>query len=164
MDNTLNSLIAWKKSLFLIMISQALAIVFMVLFFGSEFSTIEVFSPGLFDFARLPDLLWFLENNANNLIPIATKEVSTWIIVSLNYVVSVYALLVSLISYLKLAKRSPNKLIISLELLVLFTFILVFILPFKGLYIALLSILFLINLIIIVVYSIYDVKYRNEKK
>lgn len=163
MDSTLSRLIAWKRSLFLVMLSQALLIVFMTLVYANEFSVTNTLDANVFQVVRLPDILWSLKIYSNT-FPLAAKKIGVCIIEGFNYLISFYVILFSVIAYLELRKRSLNKLILSLELIALFTFIFVFIIPFTSFYITLVSILFLINLLIIIVYSVYDVKFRNEKR
>lgn len=152
----------WKKVFLFLSIIPLILTSIIYIVYGYVFNTLFVENTSLIDFYKLGNQLILFSSETS--LPLIVKSTGKLSILALYITFILWLCLHTIITYLKLSRHTGSKIDLIIELLIIAILYFLIISPISIISYLLGCIILIINLALIVIYWIYQIKDSNEKR
>lgn len=160
--NLLEKASKWKRAFLILSMIPIILIGIVYIVYGSIFNSLIVENTTLLDFFKLSNQLTLFSSELS--LPKIVKSLGNLSIITLYIIFLLWLCLHTIITYLKLSRHTGSKIDLIIELLVIALLYFLIISPISIISYILGCIILIINLALIVIYWIYQIKISNEKR
>ena len=160
--NLLEKASKWKRAFLILSMIPIILIGIVYIVYGSIFNSLIVENTTLLDFFKLSNQLTLFSSELS--LPKIVKSLGNLSIITLYIIFLLWLCLHTIITYLKLSRHTGSKIDLIIELLVIALLYFLIISPISIISYILGCIILIINLALIVIYWIYQIKDSNEKR
>lgn len=160
--NLLETASKWKRAFLILSMIPIILIGIVYIVYGSIFNSLIVENTTLLDFFKLSNQLTLFSSELS--LPIIVKSLCNFSIITLYIIFILWLCLHTIINYLKLSQHTGCKIDLIIELLIIAILYFLIISPISIISYLLGCIILIINLALIVIYWIYQIKDSNEKR
>ncbi|MGQ1948361.1 hypothetical protein ACT3CD_14800 [Geofilum sp. OHC36d9] len=154
--NLIKTLQGWEKTLLIIALIPILLLGFSLMTYGAVFNPLFEESGSSFDFFKLPNLFSLFYSDVA--LPLVVKVIGKMCTILLSIIAVVWVILYTICCYLQLSQQIGNKIELITELVIFSLIYFFFISPSSIVLFLLGLLLILINLGLILLYWIYELK------
>lgn len=160
--NLLETASKWKRAFLILSMIPIILIGIVYIVYGSIFNSLIVENTTLLDFFKLSNQLTLFSSELS--LPIIVKSLCNFSIITLYIIFILWLCLHTIINYLKLSQHTGCKIDLIIELLIIALLYFLIISPISIISYLLGCIILIINLALVVIYWIYQIKISNEKR
>ena len=160
--NLLEKASKWKRAFLILSMIPIILIGIVYIVYGSIFNSLIVENTTLLDFFKLSNQLTLFSSELS--LPKIVKSLGNLSIITLYIIFLLWLCLHTIITYLKLSRHTGSKIDLIIELLIIAILYFLIISPISIISYLLGCIILIINLALIVIYWIYQMKDSNEKQ